>query len=113
MGNYYDYQSIKAKIAERLMTMDGWEVHGYKPDESDAMTDYWSPASWGGVAEKNGYILCVDVYGAAKETILYDYSANASVDYDKNPEAGSNDTGQWSQCSGRRISKEINRKNSC
>ena len=83
MSNYYDYQSIKAKIAERLMTMDGWEVHGYKPDESDAMTDYWSPASWGGVAEKNGYILCVDVYGAAKETILYDYSANASVDYDK------------------------------
>ena len=41
MSNYYGYQSIKAKIAERLMTMDGWEVHGYKPDESDAMTDYW------------------------------------------------------------------------
>lgn len=83
MSNYYDYQSIKARIAERLMTMDGWKVYGYKPDESDAMTDYWSPASWGGVAEKNGYILCVDVYGSAKEIILYDYSGRAPVDYDK------------------------------
>lgn len=83
MSNYYDYREIKAKIAERLMTMDGWKVYGYSPDESDAMTDYWSPASWGGVAKKNGYILCVDVYGAAKEQILYDYSASVSVDYDK------------------------------
>lgn len=83
MSNYYDYREIKAKIAERLMTMDGWKIYGYSPDESDAMTDYWSPASWGGVAEKNGYVLCVDVYGAAKETILYDYSASVNVDYDK------------------------------
>lgn len=83
MSNYYDYRDIKAKIAERLMTMDGWKVYGYYPDESDAMTDYWSPAYWDGVAEKNGYILCVDVYGAAKETIIYNHTANVSIDYDK------------------------------
>lgn len=83
MSNYYEYRDIKVKIAERLMTMDGWKIHGYKPDESDAMTDYWSPANWGGVAEKNSHILCVAVYGAVKETIRYDYVSSASVGYDK------------------------------
>lgn len=82
MSNYYEYRSIKAAIAEKLMTMDGWKVYGYTPDESDAMTDYWSPAHWGGVAEKNGYILCVDVYGAAKETVLYE-TTRSTVDMDK------------------------------
>ena len=31
------------------------------------MTDYYDPASWGGVAEKNGYILVVDGYREQKE----------------------------------------------
>lgn len=64
--NYYDYREVKVMIAHRLMAMDGWKVYGYHADESDCMTDYYSPASWGGVAEKNGYILCVDVHGEAK-----------------------------------------------
>ena len=40
------------------------------------MTDYWDPANWDGIAEKNGYILCVDVYGAAEpqEIRKYNYS---------------------------------------
>ena len=71
MSNYYSYQAIKVKIAEKLMEMDGWKVYGYTPDESDMMVDYWSPAYWSGVAEKNGYILCVGVYGAEKERVLY------------------------------------------
>lgn len=82
MSNYYEYRSIKAAIAEKLMTMDGWKVYGYTPDESDMMVDYWSPAHWGGVAEKNGYILCVDVYGSAKETVLYE-TTRSTVDMDK------------------------------
>jgi len=63
-------------IAHKLMAMDGWKVYGYTPDQSDSMTDYWSPAHWDGIAEKNGYILCVDVYGAAEsqEIRKYNYS---------------------------------------
>ena len=77
MSNYYDYRDVKVAIAERLMSMDGWKVYGYYEDNSDPMTDYYDPASWGGVAEKNGYILCVNVYGAEKpqEIRKYDHAA--------------------------------------
>lgn len=83
MSNYYDYREVKVMIAHKLMAMDGWKVYGYTPDESDSMTDYYSPAHWGGVAEKNGYILCVDVYGAAEpqEIRKYNYSG---FTYDQN-----------------------------
>lgn len=76
MSNYYDYREVKVMIARKLMSMDGWKVYGYKEDRSDSMTDYWDPANWDGVAEKNGYILCVDVYGAAEpqEIRQYNYS---------------------------------------
>jgi hypothetical protein len=40
-------------------------VFGYKEDESDSMTDYWSPSHWDGIAEKNGYILCVDIFSTS------------------------------------------------
>lgn len=58
------------------MSMEGWKVYRYHADESDSMTDYYSPAYWDGVAEKNGYILCVNVYGAAQpqEIRQYNYS---------------------------------------
>lgn len=76
MSNYYDYREVKVMIAQKLMAMEGWKVYGYKEDRSDSMTDYWDPANWYGVAEKNGYILCVDVYGAAEpqEIKKYNYS---------------------------------------
>lgn len=51
MSNYYDYREVKVMIAHKLMDMDGWTVYGYHADESDSMTDYWNPASWGGVAD--------------------------------------------------------------
>ena len=79
MSNYYEYQDICARIAERLMEMDGWKVYGYCPDESDAMTDYWSPAHWGGVAEKNGYVLCVNVYGSAEPAEIREYNHNGNL----------------------------------
>ena len=76
MSNYYDYREVKVMIAHKLMSMEGWKVYGYKEDRSDSMTDYWDPANWDGIAEKNGYILCVDVYGAAEpqEIRKYNYS---------------------------------------
>lgn len=70
-------------IAHKLMGMDGWKVYGYHEDRSDSMTDYWDPASWDGVAEKNGYILCVNVYGAAKAQEIRKYNY-AAFTYDKN-----------------------------
>lgn len=76
MSNYYDYREVKVMIAHKLMSMEGWEVYGYKEDRSDSMTDYWDPANWDGIAEKNGYVLCVDVYGAEEpqEIRKYNYS---------------------------------------
>lgn len=76
MSTYYDYREVGVMIAHKLMKMEGWKVYGYKADESDSMTDYWSPAHWGGVAEKNGYVFCFNVYGEAKATEIrkYNYS---------------------------------------
>lgn len=76
MSTYYDYREVGVMIAHKLMKMEGWKVYGYKADESDSMTDYYSPASWGGVAEKNGYVFCFNVYGRAEATEIrkYNYS---------------------------------------
>lgn len=83
MSNYYEYREVKVMIAHKLMSMDGWKVYGYTPDQSDSMTDYWSPAHWGGVAEKNGYVLCVDVYGEEKPQEIRQYNYEG-FSYDKN-----------------------------
>ena len=56
MSNYYDYQTLGAKIAHRLFKLNGWKVYGYHADQSDSMTDYYDPAYWRGTAEKNGYV---------------------------------------------------------
>ena len=42
----------------------GWETYDYDPGESDGMTDYYRPASWGGVAthpNHPGVVVCVAV----------------------------------------------------
>ena len=57
---YYDKQEAKMAIMWELQAK-GWKVYGYKPDQSDSMTDYFNPASWKGIAEKNGYVLLVDI----------------------------------------------------
>ena len=74
MSTYYDYREVGVMIAHKLMKMEGWKVYGYKADESDSMTDYWSPAHWGGVAEKNGYVFCFNVYGASKGEEIRKYN---------------------------------------
>lgn len=60
MSNYYTYQDVGVMMAHKLMSMEGWQVFGYHEDCSDAMTDYFDPAYWGGIAMKNGYILVVN-----------------------------------------------------
>lgn len=79
MSNYYDYREVKVMIARKLMSMEGWSVYGYHEDESDLMSDYWSPAYWDGVAEKNGYVLCVNVYGAAQPQEIKQYNHSEST----------------------------------
>lgn len=56
---YGDKRSSLVVIANRLSKL-GWNILGYKHDDSDGMTDYFDPASWEGIAEKNGYILVID-----------------------------------------------------
>jgi len=57
---YYSYREVKVKIAHRLQQMDGWTVYGYHADNSDPMSDYYDPANWDGIAEKNGFRLVID-----------------------------------------------------
>lgn len=83
MSNYYEYREVKVMIAHKLMSMEGWKVYGYHEDRSDSMTDYWDPASWDGVAEKNGYVLCVNVYGEAKPQEIRQYNYDG-FSYDHN-----------------------------
>ncbi|MEK4427800.1 hypothetical protein MHB54_00925 [Paenibacillus sp. FSL M7-0802] len=56
---YGDKQEARVKIAMALV-QKGWKIYGFKNDESDAMIDYFSPADWDGIAEKNGFVLCID-----------------------------------------------------
>lgn len=86
MSTYYEYQDVKRMVAHKLMNLEGWTVYGYHADESDSMIDYYSPAYWGGVAEKNGYVLCVNVYGGSKGEDIKKYTNANAVDksiYDK------------------------------
>lgn len=84
MTNYYDKQSAKVALMHVLKN-NGWTVFGYTPDESDAMTDYWSPAHWDGVATKNGFVLLVDQYSTSnsgREVKSYNYNSTTN-NYDK------------------------------
>ena len=79
MSTYYEYQDVGVMIAHKLMNMEGWKVYGYHADESDSMTDYYSPAYWNGIAEKNGYILCFNVYGEAKPQEIRQYNHDGKM----------------------------------
>lgn len=74
MSTYYQYEDVKIAMYHALQKKEGWKLYGYKADESDLMTDYYSPAHWGGIGVKNGYILCVNVYGEEKERIIKRYT---------------------------------------
>lgn len=81
MSTYYQYQDVKVMIAHKLMSMEGWTVYGYHEDRSDSMTDYYDPASWDGIAEKSGYILCVDVCGSSEREEIKKYTTPNAIDH--------------------------------
>ena len=58
----YDYHDKKEalNIICEVLAFNGWSIYGYKEDRSEAMTDYYEPASWDGIAVKNGYILVMN-----------------------------------------------------
>jgi hypothetical protein len=62
--DYYDFRKAKVRIADELRKRD-WKIYGYHEDQSDSMSDYYSPAYWDGIATKNGFVLCVDIYSTS------------------------------------------------
>lgn len=81
-SNYYDMRDAKVRIAHELMRL-GWKVYGYKEDQSDSMTDYYSPANWDGIATKNGFVLVVDCpknYNSGKEITRYNPAGHLSAE---------------------------------
>jgi len=79
-SNYYEMREAKVNIAHALMSR-GWKVYGYYEDKSDMMTDYYDPASWDGIATKNGFTLVVDktCSGEAREVTKYNPKGNLSA----------------------------------
>jgi hypothetical protein len=66
--HWTERRRAKVNIALGLQAQ-GWQLHGFKEDRSDSITDYYDPASWDGIAEKDGYVVVVDVK-PTNETIL-------------------------------------------
>lgn len=79
MSNYYTYQDVGVMMAHKLMSMEGWQVFGYHEDCSDAMTDCYDPAYWGGIATKNGYILVVNRSDEAEPEEIRKYNYDGTL----------------------------------
>ncbi|GMV81446.1 MAG: hypothetical protein AMXMBFR7_26300 [Planctomycetota bacterium] len=58
--HYTEKRAAVACVGRALKEL-GWEILGWKEDQSDSMTDYFSPESWDGVATKGEFVACVDV----------------------------------------------------
>lgn len=79
--HYLDKREAKVKICHALGEK-GWKIYGYKPDQSDSMTDYFDPASWDGIATKNGYVLVIDnsnTYYSGYQVKKYNYNSKKVV----------------------------------
>ncbi len=77
MTDSYQKRRAKVNVCAELRRR-GWTIYGFKQDESDLQSDYWSPADWEGVAEKDGFVVCVDVadytvqrYSGGHKTVRY------------------------------------------
>lgn len=57
---YYGEKQSSLVVLMSALSLREWKIYGFKEDKSDPMTDYYDPASWRGIAIKNGYILVVD-----------------------------------------------------
>jgi hypothetical protein len=81
---YGDKRDAKVKISYALAEK-GWKIYGFSEDQSDSMTDYYHPASWDGIAEKNGFVLIIDISGSyglqysGKEVRKYNYNGQAAI----------------------------------
>ena len=58
--HYTEKRTATACVGRALKEL-GWELFGWKEDQSDSMTDYFSPESWDGIATKGDLVACVDV----------------------------------------------------
>ena len=58
--HWTDRRRGKTNLGEALQRR-GWTLYGYTPDHSEPLADYHSPASWDGIAEKDGCVVVVDV----------------------------------------------------
>jgi len=75
---YYQKQRGAVRLAKALQEA-GWTIHGYKPDRSDPMTDYYDPASWFGIATRDGLTVVVNLsWGWNGETVVGDKSPYAT-----------------------------------
>lgn len=83
--HWLDRQEAKVNLSVALVAA-GWQRYGFTEDRSDMMTDYYAPAHWDGVATKDGFVLCVDVYSDA-------YSGGRSVTIQE-------DFGECKRCKG-------------
>ena len=80
-NNYYEFKDAKVVIAMELVKR-GWKLYGFHEDESDWMTDYWSPAWWEGIATKDGFVVVVDCSGnrnSGKEIKQYNYNSSEAI----------------------------------
>lgn len=83
--HYSDKMEAKVKICYALEEK-GWKIYGYSPDQSDSMTDYFHPASWDGIASKDGYILIIDnhnTYYSGYQVKKYNYNSKKVVANDR------------------------------
>jgi hypothetical protein len=52
--DYYQKENATVRVGHELQAR-GWKLFGYKEDQSDGRTDYWSPARWDGIATRDAY----------------------------------------------------------
>jgi len=55
---YGDKQTSLVNISSVLSHQD-WKIYGFNEDQSDSQSDYFHPATWDGIAVKNGFVLVI------------------------------------------------------
>jgi len=85
---YYGDQRESMVNISYALEGKGWEIFGYSADQSDSQSDYYHPASWEGIATKNGFVLCVDIKeyhakNSGKEVYAYTKDYANVADYSK------------------------------
>lgn len=83
MGVHWTDKRAALAMLGGEMSRRGWKLYGWHEDRSDMMTDYWCPASWDGVATKDGAVLVVD---RAEYNAQHDSGRQpVRIEYDRKP----------------------------